>query len=47
MEPGALGGWVGHLDLPLAIDTALAVLGVGVVVLAAIAYDAYRAYDGP
>lgn len=34
----------GGLHLPLNNDTALAVLGVGLLVFAVITYDAYRTY---
>lgn len=33
------------LDLPLSPDIALPIMGVGVLVLAAVAYDAYQVYD--
>lgn len=34
-----------HVDLPLALGPALAVLGLGVLVLALATYDAYLSYD--
>lgn len=33
------------LDLPLATEVALPIMGVGLLVLVAVGYDAYRVYD--
>jgi hypothetical protein len=44
-----LNDWVGvlsllHIPLPLPLDTAAFVLGIGTFVLAVVLYDAYRQY---